>query len=72
MLAAVEHEPIAAILLHSSVRDVDTVIVDGVVRKENGKLLPVQAKGKQWQWSDVAKEVLKDLWIAARDYHLAP
>lgn len=61
------HDPIAAIILHSSPADIDTVIIDGVVRKQNGKLLDVEldAVGKQvagrniLSWRDVAHELLK-------------
>ncbi|KAK0436606.1 amidohydrolase [Armillaria borealis] len=42
MIAGAAENPVAAIMLHSSVRDVNTVIVDGVVRKRDGKLLPVE------------------------------
>lgn len=41
MLAVAERDPVAAIVLHSTIRDVDTVIVDGVVRKRGGVLLDV-------------------------------
>ena len=34
-----EENPIAAIILHASIRDVDTVIVNGVIRKEKGQLI---------------------------------
>lgn len=40
MICASEQDPVAAIVLHSSVRDIDTVIVDGEIRKQGGKLLP--------------------------------
>lgn len=42
MVCGALEEPVAAIMLHSSPADVDTVIVDGIVRKEGGKLLDVQ------------------------------
>jgi len=41
MVAAAQHDPVAAIILHSTPADIDTVIIDGVIRKRNGKLLPV-------------------------------
>lgn len=60
MLAAAEQDPVAAIIAHSSPRDVVTVIVDGVVRKENGKLLPVDIEGgKKLGWEHVGQEVLR-------------
>ena len=42
MICAGLHNPVAAIILHSSPADIDTVIVDGVVRKQGGKLLDVK------------------------------
>ncbi len=67
MVCAGIHDPVAAIVLHSSPADVDTVIVDGVVRKQNGKLLEVQLDddGKQvagtgsLKWSDVASNLTR-------------
>ncbi|KAK7750426.1 hypothetical protein SLS62_007615 [Diatrype stigma] len=52
MLAAAEEDPVAAVVMHSSPRDVETVIVDGVVRKARGRLVdvevaPVPVLGKQ-------------------------
>lgn len=41
MVCAAEENPVAAIVLHASVRDIDTVIINGQVRKRNGKLIPV-------------------------------
>ncbi|KAK7450925.1 amidohydrolase [Colletotrichum acutatum] len=71
MLPAAEEDPIAAVVLHSSERDVETVIVGGVIRKENGKLLPVSVTdqvegasdlglhGKSITWKDVAKNLIQ-------------
>lgn len=42
MVCASEQDPVAAIVLHSSIRDIDTVIVDGQVRKKDGRLTPVE------------------------------
>ncbi|KAI5921807.1 amidohydrolase [Camillea tinctor] len=70
MLVAAEENPVAAIVLHSSHRDIEMVIIDGVVRKAEGKLLnvtvapaPVPSKsivtpGKHLTWKDIAKEVM--------------
>ncbi|PBK87352.1 Metallo-dependent hydrolase [Armillaria gallica] len=67
MIAGAAENPVAAIMLHSSVRDVNTVIVDGVVRKRDGKLLPVErdadakvrVQEKVLGWNDVARQVLR-------------
>jgi cytosine/adenosine deaminase-related metal-dependent hydrolase len=67
MVCAVEYDPVAAIVLHSSVRDVDTVIVDGIVRKTGGKLLPIINEDAKLtgftdstiSWRDVASNLLR-------------
>ncbi|KAJ7119107.1 hypothetical protein C8R44DRAFT_841381 [Mycena epipterygia] len=61
MVCAAEHDPVAAIVQHASVRDVEMVIVDGKIRKVGGKLVPVEVgeEGKLMQWKEVAKELLK-------------
>ncbi|BDD55361.1 hypothetical protein MAP00_000888 [Monascus purpureus] len=72
MICAVEEDPVAAIVLHSSVRDIDTVIIDGVIRKRAGRLLPVTVVGefmdlsldlggtpRHMEWSEIAAELLK-------------
>jgi cytosine/adenosine deaminase-related metal-dependent hydrolase len=67
MLGAGQHDPVAAIILHSSPADIEEVIVDGVVRKKDGRLLPTvldqvgrEAIGRDGLvWTDVAKEVIR-------------
>ncbi|OHW99641.1 amidohydrolase family protein [Colletotrichum incanum] len=71
MLPAAEEDPVAAVVLHSSERDIETVIIGGVVRKENGKLLPItvvdEIQGannlgldrKQFSWREVAKKLIE-------------
>ncbi|KAF7298335.1 Metallo-dependent hydrolase [Mycena kentingensis (nom. inval.)] len=59
LVCAAEHDPVAAIVLHASVGDIDTVIVDGKIRKRGGKLVPVDVgDGKTMEWKEVAKELL--------------
>jgi len=67
MVCASEQDPVAAIVLHSSVRDIDTVIVDGCIRKRDGKLCPVNINPslsdvtippQSVEWSQVAKELI--------------
>ncbi|KAL3453559.1 hypothetical protein BJX65DRAFT_126505 [Aspergillus insuetus] len=41
MVCAAEEDPLAAVLLHANVGDVERVIVDGVVRKEGGRLVDI-------------------------------
>ncbi|KAK6083711.1 amidohydrolase family protein [Seiridium cupressi] len=71
MLAAAAEDPVAAVVLHSNPSDIDTVIIDGVVRKEKGKLVetnvasaPNAAKGAvepgtRLSWKEVARNVLE-------------
>jgi cytosine/adenosine deaminase-related metal-dependent hydrolase len=67
MVGGAQHDPVAAVLLHSSPADIETVIVDGIVRKRDGKLLPVpvdtgakSAIGKETlEWSSIAKEIVE-------------
>ncbi|KAK5047656.1 hypothetical protein LTR84_006321 [Exophiala bonariae] len=72
MVAVSERDPVAAIVLHSSVRDVSTVIVDGVVRKRDGQLLKVNVPqnigpdaeaGPSYSWSDIAREITKGMRV---------
>lgn len=57
MLGAAEHDAVVAAVRFSSVRDIEMVIVDGVIRKEDGRLVEVNMKGKKTQWRDVVKEL---------------
>jgi cytosine/adenosine deaminase-related metal-dependent hydrolase len=41
MICAAQHDPISAIVLHSAPADIDTVIVDGTIRKMDGKIMPM-------------------------------
>jgi cytosine/adenosine deaminase-related metal-dependent hydrolase len=71
MTAAAQHDPVSAIVLHSGVRDVVMTIVDGVVRKDDGKLLTIKLgeEDAKWvgdvgtkgvlEWRDVAREIVK-------------
>ncbi|KAK7707585.1 hypothetical protein SLS64_007104 [Diaporthe eres] len=72
MAAAAQEDPVAAVVLHSSIRDVEVVIVDGVVRKEGGRLCDVVVEsapeglkeqtvspGASFGWQDVAREILR-------------
>ncbi|OBS19036.1 hypothetical protein FPOA_10761 [Fusarium poae] len=67
LLCAAEQDPLAAIVLHSSIGNVDTVIIDGIVRKRGGKLVDVQVEDgmkdvtgkKSLDWRDVAKAMKK-------------
>ncbi|CVK97581.1 related to cytosine deaminase and related metal-dependent hydrolases [Fusarium mangiferae] len=67
LICAAEQDPIAAVVLHSSIGNVDTVIVDGIVRKCQGKLVGVTVEEsmvdvtdkRSLEWADVAKAMRK-------------
>lgn len=69
MICAAEEDPIAAIILHSSVSDIDAVLVDGQFKKKHGRLLSttldlglspdLKLSKTEVEWHDVAKELLK-------------
>ena len=63
-----QQDPLAAIVMHSSPRDIHTVIIDGKIRKQAGGLLPIEllvpganaSNEKQYlEWSDVARKLLQ-------------
>jgi hypothetical protein len=66
MVGAAQHDPIAAIILHSSPADIETVIVDGIMRKRDGRLLPIQVDSSAkvsvdngtLDWASVAKKII--------------
>ena len=58
MVCGARHDPLTAVVLHSTARDVETVIVNGVVRKEKGVLRPVKVDGREKSWADVARELV--------------
>ncbi|KAH8697440.1 5-methylthioadenosine/S-adenosylhomocysteine deaminase n1 [Talaromyces proteolyticus] len=65
MVCAAEENPLAAVLLHASVRDIETVIIDGVIRKEDKKLSQIEIldepNGKvesKISWSELSRNLL--------------
>ncbi|KAF9767547.1 hypothetical protein IL306_015276 [Fusarium sp. DS 682] len=67
LLCVADQDPIAAVVLHSSIGNVDTVIVDGIIRKRGGKLVDVTVEGdvesiitkRSLGWADVASAMRK-------------
>lgn len=66
MLAAADHDPVTAIVRFSEAADIEAVIVNGCIRKRDGKILDVsvsmpvdEARKKTMPWSDIAGEVRK-------------
>jgi hypothetical protein len=57
-----EHDPVAAIVLHASLRDIETVIVDGRIRKYGRKLVPVEVSDNGveglMEWPQVAAKLV--------------
>ena len=70
MVCAALQDPVAAVVLHSCVRDVEVVIVGGEIRKEGGRLMDVSVNAKEaglegkdgtvsLGWRDVVRAVLE-------------
>jgi hypothetical protein len=68
MVCAAEEDAVAAVVLHSSPADLEMVIVDGIIRKERGKLKSVDfSEGKDvwdvekgiWEWKEISKELVR-------------
>ena len=71
MVCAAQHDPVAAVVLHSSPADIECVIVDGVVRKKFWMLVEVEIgkggevwagvkeMGEKVAWREVSKELIK-------------
>jgi cytosine/adenosine deaminase-related metal-dependent hydrolase len=75
MIAAAQQDPVTAIVLHSSPRDVVMTIVDGIIRKYDQKLMTVRVTEgeREWaggvkdlDWADVAKELLSRREVMAK------
>jgi cytosine/adenosine deaminase-related metal-dependent hydrolase len=68
MVCAAEEDPVAAIVLHSSPANLEMVIVNGVIRKEGGRLKSVDfSEGTEawdgekgvWGWKEISRELVK-------------
>ncbi|KAL3441168.1 hypothetical protein BJX65DRAFT_322537 [Aspergillus insuetus] len=71
MLSVANQNPVAGIVLHSSVRDIQTVIVDGIIRKDKSSLIDITVSSNLSQkgtapnnqttltWDDVSVELEK-------------
>ena len=66
MLCAAQQDPVSAIVLHASPKDIDMVIIDGHIRKSGGILLPIlndqdklNSDKDNLSWSDVAEEIFQ-------------
>lgn len=56
-----ESDPLAAVVRHSDVRDVEGVLVDGVWRKRDGKIcaVTVEETGAKLEWPDIRDRLLQ-------------
>jgi len=66
MNCAAQRDPLAAVVRHSSIRDIDMVIVNGIIRKQDGRLLPVKldaevprGANEVVRWAMIAGEAAK-------------
>ena len=59
MSCVAEYDALVAVMRHSEKSDIETVIVDGVVRKEGGRLCSVEVDGDRMSWRDVRTETIK-------------
>lgn len=50
-------DPVAAVLLHANVGDIESVLVDGVFRKRDGELLVPDLKGAKERFARSARKV---------------
>ncbi|KAH2845961.1 hypothetical protein KXV85_009489 [Aspergillus fumigatus] len=57
------HDPVAAVMLHAGVGDVKHVMVDGKMKKRDGKLLVPKYQDLQRKFVDVAKRI-QSTWLA--------
>ena len=55
MLCAGDYDPLVSVVRHSDVRDIEMVIVGGVVRKERGRLVDVEMEKETLSWKEVAR-----------------
>lgn len=68
MICGAQYDPVTAIVMHSTPGDIEMVFIDGILRKENGGLCPVQVDAQdlatserrhtQLSWSEVSQELL--------------
>lgn len=67
MVCAAEEDAVAAVVMHAGVSDIQTVIVDGVVRKEGGQLVDIRIldslssieRNAEMTWKEVRGRLLE-------------
>ena len=63
MTCVADHDPLVAVVRHASPHEVDTVIIGGMVKKQDGKLVDVTFGGGDvsgWEGCEQVNEVVKD------------
>ncbi|KAM0558094.1 hypothetical protein ACHAPJ_005261 [Fusarium lateritium] len=68
MFGAAQLDPVGAIVFHSSIGDIDTVVIDGRVRKLDGKLRPV--KKFEWKKGEFVQTNTELKWRVVADKNL--
>ena len=61
MICGAQHDPLAAVVIHSSPGDIELVVIDGVVRKSGTALKPVYTTAGKEIWADKEAADLGDL-----------
>ncbi len=57
-----QYDPVGAIIVHSTQKDIELVMVDGIIRKEHGRLVDVKTSAQSTPWLEGEKEILS--WSA--------
>jgi cytosine/adenosine deaminase-related metal-dependent hydrolase len=52
-------DPLTAVVRFSEVRDIEMVIIDGVIQKMGGELLPVMCNGQKFSWNEVRFSLMR-------------
>ena len=62
MACASEEDPLVAVVRHASTREIETVIIDGIIRKANGDLMDVELESNvgAWEGRNAVQDVTAD------------
>ena len=62
MACAFEEDPLVAVVRHASTREIETVIIDGIIRKANGDLMDVELESNvgAWEGRNAVQDVTAD------------
>ncbi|UQC87892.1 uncharacterized protein CLUP02_13413 [Colletotrichum lupini] len=61
MSCVADSDPLTAVVRHSDIRDIEAVLIDGVWRKQGGKVCPVTVAetGSTLQWAEIRDKLLE-------------